>query len=81
MSDVCARALAAYYRKDGSALSEPPASSELRLGGKSYVLVKCGTRLLAVYRVLNHGPLKRLRRWPKQIEIDEDEHRDEKKRG
>lgn len=69
MNTACARALSAFYRKDGSALSEPPSSSELTLGGKSYVVVKCGSRLMAVYRVLNHGPLKRLRRWPKQIEI------------
>lgn len=61
------RALAAYFRSGGD--FQPSSASGVQIvGGKKYVLLAAGGKVLAVYRVENIGRLKRLRRWPKELE-------------
>ena len=56
------RALAAYFRGGDT---DPPSSADIEeLGGKRYVVLRKGARLLACYRVRNDEKLKRLRRVP-----------------
>lgn len=60
------RALAAYFRTGGS--EAQPTARVVKIEGKSYVHLFTDDRTLAIYRVQNVGQLKRLRRWPKEIE-------------
>ena len=63
------RAIAAYVRTSEAASPEMPSDSGVAdLDGKIYVVLENASRILAVYRVRNDGMLKRLRRWP--IELD-----------
>ena len=63
------RAIAAYVRTSEAASPEMPSDSGVAdLDGKIYVVLEIASRILAVYRVRNDGMLKRLRRWP--IELD-----------
>lgn len=48
--------------------SSAPNSGVTELDRKIYVVLENASRILAVYRVRNDGMLKRLRRWP--IELD-----------
>ena len=70
------RALAAYYR----AMTRqhpvnlpiedlPSRTCEATLAAKVYVLVCHSARTLAVYRVQPDGVLRRLKRWPKDLEV------------
>jgi len=62
------RALAAYFR-DTSSVDQPSGDPERHtVGGKEYIRLSNIRGTLAVYRVLNNGNLKRLKRWP--VEID-----------
>jgi hypothetical protein len=47
----------------------PPVVMEL--GGKRYLKLTGGPRILAVYRVRNDGMLKRLRRWPSELDREQ----------
>jgi hypothetical protein len=63
------RAIAAYVRTSEAASPELPSDSGVAdLDGKIYVVLENASRILAIYRVRNDGMLKRLRRWP--IELD-----------
>jgi hypothetical protein len=61
------RAYAAWYRSGGR---DVPAndSSVLTHEGKDYVVLKNANGVLAVYRIKKDGLLRRLRRWPEEIE-------------
>ncbi|MCA9189126.1 MAG: hypothetical protein KDA99_26055 [Planctomycetales bacterium] len=61
------RAFAAYFRSGGS--DQPSGNSGLvMVDGKYYVHLYNGSRTLAVYRVDTSGRLKRLKRWPSEID-------------
>ena len=61
--DLIRAAFAAYFRTGG--YDQPANSSDVHEhGDRSYVVLENGRGVLAVYRVLNSGQLKRLRRWP-----------------
>jgi hypothetical protein len=62
------RAIAAYFRTKAASPEMPSDSGVTELDGKTYVVLENASRILAVYRVRNDGMLKRLRRWP--IELD-----------
>jgi hypothetical protein len=69
------RALAAYLRslaqqqRVGIRLEELPSRTcEERLKEHDYVMVRNGSRTLAVYRVRPDG-LHRLKRWPKALDL------------
>jgi len=67
--DLQRRALAAYFRSGGFDL--PSGSSGepyMATNGKTYVPLYNGARMIAVYRLDTVGRLKRLRRWPKEID-------------
>ena len=61
------RAFAAYFRAGGT---DQPANTSTTVvhEGKLYVVLHNVNGVLAVYRVLNKGTLKGLKRWPKEIE-------------
>jgi len=60
------RAMAAWYRKGGA--TEHPVSRLRIFGGKSYVVLLSMDSIVACYRILNSGQLKRLKRWPEEVE-------------
>jgi hypothetical protein len=62
------RALAAYFRKVGPVGDIPSQPDEIVVKGKSYVVLSNINGILAVYRILNNGLLKGLRRWPSEID-------------
>jgi hypothetical protein len=67
------RAIRAYWtvEKNASLAPDQPgwkSSKVEEIGGKTYVLLGNINGTLAVYRVRNDGILKRLVRWPKEIE-------------
>ncbi len=71
--DLVRRAFKAYYRRAvavGGQPQQPSRHSGVReVGGKLYVTL-CNVRgLLAVYRVLNSGALKSLKRPPAEIGV------------
>jgi len=61
------RAMAAWFRSGQSI--QPASTSGVRVcKGKKYVILENANGILAVYRIKNDGFLKRLKRWPKDIE-------------
>jgi hypothetical protein len=66
--DVMRRALAAYFR--GGATTQPNSgeSGVQLIGDRRYVVLRNSDGLLAIYRVRNDGMLKRMKRWPKELE-------------
>ena len=64
-NNLTQRAYAAYMR---SGEFMPKASGVVEHDGKTYVTVRIGGILAAVYRVKTDGFLKRLRRWPTAVE-------------
>jgi hypothetical protein len=69
--ELMARATRAYFAaaREGSALIPSRSSSGVEeCGGKRYCVLRNVDGVLACYRVRNDGMLKRLRRWPKDIE-------------
>lgn len=66
------RAIAAYFRgyKYDNSLDQPNfgASTIESHNGKDYVVLRNIRGILAVYRITTSGQLKRLKRWPKEIE-------------
>ena len=65
--EIKRRAMAAWFRSGGF---DQPAnySSVERAGGKDYVVLRNVRGVMAVYRIRNDGVLKRLKRWPEEIE-------------
>jgi hypothetical protein len=69
--DLFARAAAAYYRAPRDAGDGQPMAHHSYLAehaGRQYVVLANTHTFLAVYRIRQSGMLKRLRRWPKDIE-------------
>lgn len=66
--DVMRRALAAYFRSGGTDQPSARASGIRHLGSLGYAVLRTSDRMLAVYRVRSDGMLKRLKRWPAQLE-------------
>jgi hypothetical protein len=63
------RALAAYFRADPLARQPSDSACGVRVHhDKAYVVLRNTSDTLAVFRVRNDGILKRLRRWPKDVE-------------
>lgn len=69
MDDNLDRAMKAYFRS-GDMLPQPSASSSTmeRFRDKAYAVLRNSYAMLAVYRVLNSGKLKRLIRYPEELE-------------
>ena len=71
--DLTRRAFAAYFRyvKANNYIPDQPAydSGPATAGGKNYIVLRNVNGILAVYRVRNTGALKRLDRWPKELEV------------
>jgi len=69
VGDPVDRAFAAYFRVGGAGADQPANYSGLvEHDALSYVVLRNVNGILAVYRVLPHGPLKRLKRWPVALE-------------
>lgn len=71
MDDITARAFSAYFRYNphGHVLDQPDsASGPVTYKGRQYVVLFNVRGVLAVYRVRTTGVLKRLVRWPHEIE-------------
>ena len=70
--EIMARAFAAYYRylKKGGYIETQPANTSCvqEHDGKYYAVLENVNGILSVYRIKNDGYLKRLRRWPKELE-------------
>jgi hypothetical protein len=72
MDDLTRRAFAAWFRSenDGEASVDQPSnhSGPVEHNGKTYVVLRNVRGTMAVYRVRTSGQLKRLRRWPAEVE-------------
>jgi len=70
--DPVRRAFAAYFKTaeaDGGIPIQPANTSGLRShDGHDYVVLENANGVLAVYRVRNDGVLRRMKRWPVQVE-------------
>jgi hypothetical protein len=67
-TDIERRALIAYFRTDGGWLTRRDAEpTVLEHAGKRYAVLRNAGGVLAVYRVRNEGTLKRLKRWPAEL--------------
>jgi len=71
MNKIILRAITAYSRTDLKAVASPVSVNgrEVTFGGKQYVVLDDEqTRShVAVYRCMNRGELKRLKRWPADL--------------
>ena len=65
------RAMAAYWNRGPyhDIKQMPSAPERMTINGKIYIVLFNTTDLLAVYRLRNDGSLKRLKRWPGEINI------------
>jgi len=62
------RALASWFRHAQGRVCRPSDSSYVTThDGKLYVVLLSLGGVLAVYRLLTSGALKRLKRWPKEV--------------
>jgi hypothetical protein len=71
--ELVIRAKRAYFtaaRKEGRESPDMPSNTSdvVQVGEKEYVELHNGNGILAVYRVRNDGVLKRLVRWPRELE-------------
>lgn len=67
--DYLGRAMAAWFRSEGSGTAQPSNDSGVRsVDGMDYVVLENGNGILAVYRIKPDGFLKRLKRWPSELE-------------
>jgi hypothetical protein len=63
------RAFAAYFRTEGAHAPLPANTSDVvELDRKEYVVLRNVNGVLAVYRIRTSGVLKRLVRWPSELE-------------
>jgi hypothetical protein len=72
MDQLLARAYSAYFKtanREGYSADQPSESGSglEEVGDKSYIVLRNGNGILAVYRVRHDGMLKRLRRWPVEL--------------
>jgi hypothetical protein len=67
MDDLTRRAVVAYYRTGGEQPRDD-LSGPVEHAGRTYVVLRSGYQVLAVYRLKTTGMLKRLKRWPAVIE-------------
>lgn len=67
MTDYLTRAFAAYFRS-GEREQPTNSSSLAEYMGRKYVVLENVNGVLAVYRIRNDGILRRMKRWPKEIE-------------
>lgn len=71
MDALIIRAITAFYRSRDAQDSRQvgPASTRTTCLGKDYVVLREASTqdLLAVYRCMNRGELKRLKRWPAEL--------------
>lgn len=67
MDDLTRRALAAYL-KTGGTEQAGNSSGPAAVDGKDYVVLRNTNGILAVYRVKVDGVLKRLKRYPSELE-------------
>lgn len=65
MKEELTRAMAAYFRSGGIDQSDSYTRAIEEHKGLRYVVLRNVGGVLAVYRITNSGPLKRLRRYPK----------------
>jgi hypothetical protein len=68
MDDYLKRAMGAYFRFGGIDQPSKDESGERQHDGKDYVVLKNVNGVLAVYRITTSGQLKKLKRWPSEIE-------------
>jgi len=71
MNKIILRAITAYSRTDLKGESSPVSvkGREVTFGGKQYVVLDSETSQshVAIYRCMNRGELKRLKRWPADL--------------
>ena len=69
--DLLRRAMAAYFKAGssvGGILQQPSKHSAVeKVNGLTYVAIRNGSDLLAAYRLKNDGALRRLTRWPAEL--------------
>lgn len=70
------RASAALYRqtlREGVQFNQPSSDSGIRAdsNGRKYVVLENISGVLAVYRIKTDGTLRRMKRWPKEIETED----------
>lgn len=68
LDELLQRALAAYFRSGGTDQPAARACGVETVEGLQYAVLRNGGGVLAVYRVRNDGMLKRLKRWPKELD-------------
>ena len=66
--DLSARAIVAYIRTDGPVKCH---ADVVEHDGKQYVILSNRSGIRAVYRVRQRGDLKRLVRWPAELESED----------
>jgi hypothetical protein len=68
MDTLTARACAAWFRSGGS---DPPSDDSGTVTHKqlTYVVLRNTNGVMAIYRVTNRGELRRLKRWPSELEV------------
>ena len=70
--DLMRRAWAAYFQYSGGLSPAQPSRRNCSIEevkGKTYIALRNNSDLLAAYRVRNDGMLKRLKRWPAELEV------------
>jgi hypothetical protein len=72
-TELLGRALRAYFMTAahvGYRVDQPDSSSSgpANVGGHDYVALRNVNGVLAVYRVKNNGTLRRLKRWPAELD-------------
>jgi len=67
MGDYLSRAMAAYFRA-GNTIQPANSSGVQECNGKKYVVLRNVNGILAVYRITTSGQLKKLKRWPMELE-------------
>ena len=71
MDELLIRAITAYYRTRAAGDDRPVDGKSARVThlGKGYVVLRASgeSTPLAVYRCMNRGELKRLKRWPPEV--------------
>lgn len=73
--EYLARAMTALYRstlRDGATPQQPAESASGIVSdkaGRQHVVLNNAHGLLAVYRIKADGTLRRLKRWPKEVEV------------
>jgi hypothetical protein len=64
--DLARRAVAAYFRSGETDQPQGRAIS-YTVNGLTYIVLRNVNGVVAVYRVTNRGDLKRLKRWPAEV--------------